>query len=822
MKRLVYVSALAVAIASLSLSPNRAVGQTPRAGATAAGGADQAHAMLETYCFDCHNTQIKTGGLALDKLNLNDPSGDAQIWEKALRKLRGRLMPPPGNPQPSQAEIDTFTNWMESTLDAHPKGPTAGYVPIQRLNRTEYAASVKALVGVDVNAKDVLPQDIQVNGFDNIAAALSVSPAFLDQYITAARHIAATAVSSPDPRISNVKYSITAYQNGDDPLPPGTRGGIRFKHDFAADGEYRINILDLAVGLYTGTVENASTLVIMIDDKIVFRQSIGGPADLALAERKGADGRAEIMTRFQKIPVQVKAGVRDVVIAFIDRSHVESDENIGSGFGGLGPLGFGAGNGRMARLVNGVEIVGPYNPTGISETPSRKLIFVCDPKSVGEQACAQKIAETLARRAFRRPVTADDVASLMPFYEAGRKNGGSFDHGIELVVAAVLGSPDFLFRSIRGPKTASPDKEFPLTDLELASRLSFFLWNTPPDDELLALAAANGLSKPGAMEKQVRRMLADPKASSLVTSFAMKWLNIADLDAVKPDPMIYPGFNEQLRHDFSAEAEQFISSIFLEDRSVVDLLTANYTFLNDRLAAHYGISDVTGSQFRKVTLTDQEKVRWGILGKGAVELRTSYGDRTSPVLRGAWVLDKLMGTPPSPPPPNTATDLSQKAGEAPKTIRARLEQHRTKPVCMQCHGVIDPVGLPLESFDATGEFRTRDQQANNAVIDASTILPSGTPINGPVELAQHLAANPQLFATTVTERLLMYAVNRDLEYFDMPQVRTVVRQAAKNNYKFSSIILGIVNTDAFRNQGPAPAPVKEGLAKAVAANERPN
>ena len=818
MKRFISMCALVVLAACLALPPNRAAAQAPAANASPAGGPEQARAMIETYCLDCHNAQLKTGGLALDKLNLANAPQDAATWEKALRKLRGRLMPPPGNPQPPQAEIDSFSAWMQKTLDSHAGAQRAGYVPIQRLNRTEYAASVKALVGVEVDPKEILPQDIQVDGFDNIAAALNVSPAFLDQYITAARHIAATAVSSPDPRISNVKYSIAAYQNSDDPLPPGLRGGIRFKHNFPADGEYRINILDLGVGLYTGTVENASTLVIMVDGKIVFRQSIGGPADLALAERKGADGRAEIMNRFQKIPVQVKAGVRDVVIGFIDRSHVESDENIGSGFGGLGPLGFGAGNGRMARLVNGVEVVGPYNPTGISETPSRKLIFVCDPKAIGEPACANQIVENLARRAFRRPVSGDDTASLMPFYNAGRKNGGSFDHGIEQVVAGVLGSPDFLFRSIRGPKGATPDKEFALTDLELATRLSFFLWNTPPDDELLTLASANGLSKPGVMEKQVRRMLADPKASSLVTSFAMKWLNLADLDAVKPDPAIYPEFNDQLRHDFSVEAEQFIRSIFLEDRSVVDLLTANYTFLNDRLAAHYGIPDVTGAQFRKVMLTDQEKVRWGILGKGAVELRTSYGDRTSPVLRGAWVLDKLMGTPPSPPPPNTATDLSQKAGEAPKTIRARLEQHRTKPVCMQCHGVIDPVGLPLESFDATGQYRTRDRQANNAPIDASTILPSGAPINGPVELEAHLAADPQLFATTVTERLMTYAVNRQLEYFDMPQVRSVVRQAARDHYKFSSIILGIVNTDAFRKQGPAPPPAQEGAAKAVAVN----
>jgi mono/diheme cytochrome c family protein len=785
-----------------SAVPLQTTAQTP-----AAGPPDEHRAMLSTYCFTCHNSRVKTGGLALDALDLKAPEENAQIWEKAVRKLRGRLMPPPGNHQPSQQDVDSFVAWMENALDTRAKGPKAGYVPIQRLNRTEYAASVKALVAVDVNAKDVLPQDIQVGGFDNIATVLTVSPAFLDQYITAARQVAAVAVSSPTPKVANVKHSLAASQEGDFPLPPGMRGGMRFKHNFPADGEYRINILDLSLGLYTATLENESTLVIMIDGKIVFRKPIGGTADQRLADHKGPAGRDEIMSRFTKIPVQVQAGMRDIVVAFIDRSHVESDENVGAGFNGIGALGFGAGNGRMPRLGDGVEILGPYNPTGISKTPSRALIFVCDPQKTGEAICARKITENLARRAFRRAVTSEDVNRLMPFYDFGREAGGTFDMGIEQVVTAVLASPDFLYRSIRGTAPArggaAADGELALSDLELASRLSFFLWNTGPDDELLTLAAANGLTKPGTLEKQVKRMMADPKASSLVTSFAMKWLNIADLDAVKPDPMLFPEFNDQLRRDFSKEAELFLSSILLEDRSVVDLLTADHTFLNERLARHYGIPGVIGSQFRRVTLV--EKDRFGLLGKGAVLLRTSYGDRTSPVLRGAWVLDKLMGTPPSPPPPNVATNLDQKAGEKPKTIRARLEQHREKPICMQCHGVIDPPGLPLENFDAIGRWRTTDRQAENAVIDAHSVLPNGVAIDGPVELRVQLASRPAMFAQALTERLMMYALNRELEYFDMPQVRAVVRGAAKDNYKFSSLILGIVNTEAFRKQASAKA-----------------
>jgi mono/diheme cytochrome c family protein len=815
--RSIDVTALVVLIALSVSLPLAAIGQTSAGGAPAEG----AHALLTTYCFTCHNARAKIGGLALDGLDLQAATDDARTWEKALRKLRGHLMPPPGNPQPPQKDLDSFVAWMENTLDSHPKaGPTAGYVPIQRLNRTEYAAAVKALVGVEVNPKEVLPQDIQVEGFDNIAAVLSVSPAFLDQYITAARHVAKLAIGDPAGHVSNVKYSIAANQNSDVPLPPGTRGGVRFKHNFPADGEYRINIDDLSLGLYTSTVENESTLAIMIDRKIVFRKPIGGPADLALADRKEAEGRAAIMDRFTKIPVTVQAGVHDVAVAFIDRAHVESDENVAAGFNGIGALGFGDGNNRMARLANGIEINGPFNSTGVSNTASRALIFVCDPQKVGAPACAKQITERLARRAFRRPVSAEDVARLMPFYEAGREGGGSFDQGIEQVVAAVLASPDFLYRAIRGPQGRSPgtlpNGEFALTDLELASRLSFFLWNTGPDDELLTLAASGGLTKPGALEKQLKRMLADPKASSLVTSFAMKWLNLTTLDLVQPDPKLFPGFNEQLRRDFSKEAEAFVSSILLEDRSVMELLTSNHTFLNDELAHLYGVNGVVGPQFREVTLAEKERA--GLLGKAAVLLRTSYGDRTSPVLRGAWVLDKLLGTPPTPPPANTATDLSQKAGETPKTVRARLEQHRNKASCNQCHGVIDPTGLALENFDAIGGWRTMDHQAN-APIDAKTVLPNGVPIDGPVELRAQLVERPATFAEAFTEKLMMYALNRQLEYFDMPQVRAVVRGAAKDHYKFSSIVLGLVNTDAFRKQGPAaePRPVALVRAKEVGA-----
>jgi len=747
------------------------------------------------------------GGLVLDTLNLDSVPKDAAIWEKAVRKLRGRLMPPPGAKQPEQKDVDSLVGFLETRLDSSTIGPKAGYVPIQRMNRTEYAAAVKALVGVDVNlgGTNVLPVDVKVGNLDNIAAALTVSPTFVDQYVAAARLIAKHAVG--DPSLEDETYKLSQNRGGE-AMPLGIRdnSGFRIKLNFPVDGEYRFTILfpDQTVGLYLGSLENESTIVIMIDGKIMFKNTIGGLADLTLNNRKAGDGRQQIVDKFKKVPVQIKAGVHDVVVGHIERSRFESTDALGGG---------GRGGGGNYPGLGDIEIAGPYKPTGGVSAPGRAMIFVCDPKTAGEAACAKQIAQNLAKRAYRRPVTDADVARLMPFYEAGRKEGGNFDQGIQRLVSAVLVSPDFLYRAIRGPEGTKPETEFALTDLELASRLSFFIWNAPPDDDLLNLAIAKGLNKPAVLDAQVKRMLSDPRASSLVHSFAMKWLSLDDLDTVTPDPKQFGQFSDALRDDFSREVETFISSVLLENHSVVDLLTSKSTFVNQRLAQHYGIQGVTGAQFRKIELTDER--RFGLLGKAAVLLRTSYPDRTSPVLRGAWVLGRLQGTPPTPPPATVENqDLAQKAGEAPKTVRERLEQHRANATCRQCHGVIDPPGLALENFDAIGRFRTTDAQANNAPIDASSVLPNGIAINGVSELRAQLASRPAVFAQAFTEKLMMYAINRDLEYFDMPQVRAVVRDAAKDNYTLSSLVLGIVHSDAFRKQGPAPA------AKAVAANSK--
>ena len=758
-----------------------------QAGSTEASS-EQYRTAINTYCTTCHSSTAQAGGLALEGMNLDVIANDAEVWEKAVRKLRGRLMPPPGARQPEQPEVDALVGWLEARLDGDPQGPMAGHVPIQRLNRTEYAAAVKDLLDVEVEP-DVLPQDIAVDGFDNIAAALSVSPAFVDQYVSAARSIAMKAVGGPI--LENLKYTV-AENSGGEGLPLGLRTGVRFKHNFQADGEYRFNVLfpDQTVGLYTGSLENASTLVIMVDGKIMFREPIGGLDDLMLNHRWAGDGRAEILERFTKVPVQVQAGVRDVVVGFIERSQFESTANTGGGRGG----------GNRPRLGD-IEVAGPYNSTGVS-SPSRTLVYVCDPQTAGEADCARQITENLATRAFRRPATEEEVARLLPLYEIGRSEGGNFDQGVVRLITAVLASPEFLYRTIRAPDNA----EAALSDLELASRLSFFIWNTGPDAELRDLAVANRLSEPGAVDAQVDRMLADPKASSLVSSFAMKWLRLNDLESVVPDETVFPGFNDALYQDFSTEVELFIGSILLEDRNIFDMLTADHTFLNDRLASHYGIEGVRGSQFRKFTLSDE--ARFGLLGKAAVLLSTSYGDRTSPVLRGAWVLERLMGTPPTPPPPNVEAFPENAEGERARTVRARLEQHRASPTCSQCHGVIDPIGLALENFDAIGRWRTTDRAAE-ATIDARTVLPTGVAIDGPVELREQLVGNPPMFAQVVTEKLLMYALGRELEYFDMPQVRAVVRNAANDDYRWSAIVKGIVQTNAFRMQEHAPSAADE-------------
>jgi hypothetical protein len=764
--------------------------------------AEERWAHLKSYCTDCHNAAEAAGNVVFEGVSAQSVPAKAKTFEAAIRKLRGGLMPPPGNPRPDQKDIEKFIAWAEQSIDEKGHPASAGHVPIQRLNRAQYAATVSDLLGVDIDTTQYLPNEVEVDGFTNIAAALSVSPTFLDQYISLARTVAHLAVGDPHAKVASVYFppptdDQDAYLDG---MPPGTRGGVRFTHTFPADGEYRITLGDLLEGgLYPGrTLETENTLVILVDRNEVFRGKLGGEEDLALVDHEGAPGRAAIMQRFAGIPLNIKAGVHEIVVTFIERGRPGTDEAI-FGFTPYGGFNF-RGQMRVPRIIGGIDLKGPFNATGVSHTASRDKIFVCTPETpADERPCAERITAHLARRAFRRPVDDGDVERLMRFYDAGRKTSGSFDGAVEQLVTAVLASPDFLYRAIE-PNQPSADGAFALSDVELASRLSFFLWSQGPDDELLDLAAQGKLHDDATLGKQVERMLADPRAGTLVTDFALKWLNLDELDAVDPDKQLFPEFSDELREDFATEIDQFVRSVLLEPKDVRELLSADYTFLNERLARHYGITSVRGPQFRRVQLEDP--ARFGLLGKGAVLLRTSYGDRTSPVLRGAWVLDKLMGTPPTPPPPNVVTDLTTPAGEKPKTLRARLENHRAAPNCKACHGVIDPYGLALENFTVTGQWRDVDKQAD-APIDAHTELSNGTKHNGPIDLREALLARSDQFVQALTIKLMMYALGRQLEYEDMPQVRAIVHAAAKQDYRFAALVQGVVQSDAFRMQAPA-------------------
>jgi len=785
--------------------------------AAPATGGKQFRDLLNANCSKCHNSDDWAGGLAFETLDVGHAGQDPEIWEKAITKLTGRLMPPAGEKQPSQADVDAFLGYLQTSLDSSPKDRGVGHVPLERLSRTEFATSVKGLLGVDVDPKQILPTEIEVDGFSNIAGALSISPTFMEQYLSAARHVAQRAVGEPVPRMASVFYGgggggggqagpgSPAQRMHKDGYPLGTRGGVKFTHVFPADGEYRFNFMDgdsIDAGLYPNGMEVAATLLILVDGKEIGRREIGGPDDLALADRDGPKGRAALVAKVSGMSAPITAGPHTVTVTFIEHSWAESNDPTGGGrvFG-------------MPIIRDGVQIVGPYQPHGLSLGGSRAKIYVCEPKQPSEERpCAEKIARHLATEAFRRPATDEDVTWLMKFYETGRAEPGGFDSGVIELVTAVLSSPDFLYRFISA--SPEPGDSRPLTGLELASRLSFFLWNEGPDEQLLSLAASNRIADPEVMKAQVERMLKDSRAQSLVSDFAFSWLNFGTLEQIEP---LDREFTAAMRSNFETEARLFLSSILLGNRNVTELLTADYTFVNDSLARQYGIPGVLGPQFRKVTLKDEN--RWGLLGKGAFELRTSYSDRTSPVLRGEYVLDRLMGTPPHPPPPNVVTDLSFHEGQPPTNVRQRLEAHRTNPTCKACHGLIDPLGLALENFDLTGRWRTVDPTTKVA-IDPTAELSSGLVLRNPADLRRYLTRRPELFPTTVTKRLMMYGLNRELEYYDMPQVRKIVSDAAASNYTLGALITGIVNSDAFRRQGadvkPKQAPAAHALKTASA------
>ena len=748
-------------------------------------------ALLDTYCVTCHNQRTKTAGLMFDTMDLAKLPEHGDVWEKTVRKLRGGMMPPPGVRRPDQASVDSMVSWLERSLDeAAAAHPNPGRVALHRLNRAEYAAAIEDLLGIKIDPAALLPKDDEAEGFDNVASVLTVSPSFLDQYISAARVVSARAVGNPAARPGSQTYRPTRGSDQSlrvDGLPLGTRGGLLVEHLFPADGDYKFNIPNMAIAGYVRGMEYKHTLIVTIDGVKVFQNTIGGEDDIKAIDQQQAPAVAAINSRFLDIPVKVTAGPHKVGVTFVARTFAEPDEVLHS----FRPS---AGEDRIPR-IGSLEIQGPFNPTGVSQTPSRARVFVCQPKSASDELpCAKTILSALARKAYRRPITNADLDAPIQFYSAARALG-DFDTAIRDALPTILASPKFLYRAERSPAGLAPGSIHAIGDVELASRLSFFLIGRAPDDELLTAAERGTLTTPTVLEAQVRRLLADPRSESLVTSFAFQWLKMRALEEIDPDPIIFPNFDDSLRAAFRREMELFVDSILREDRPVLELLTANHTFVNERLALHYGIPDVRGDRFRRVTLTDAN--RWGLLGKGAVLLTTSYANRTAPVLRGAWILENLLGTPPSPPPPDVEAFQENKDGEKQRSVREIMEQHRAKPSCNACHGVMDPLGFSLENFDAIGEWRAEDRYAGTT-IDASGKLVDGTAVNSPADLRVALTRRPEQFVQTLTERLMTYALGRTVDYYDMPAVRKIVREAARDQYRFSSIVMGIVRSDAFR------------------------
>ena len=759
---------------------------------------DAAQASLATmkqYCQGCHNDKAKVDGVTFEGITAASVAKDPKLFEKAVMKLRGRVMPPPGAKQPDGKAVDSLVAWLEDSLD---KVPTPERISDQgllhRLNRKEYENAVRDLLLVDINAADMLPPDDTDQGYDNIAAALQVSPSFIEQYVIAARNVALLALGKRDSRPQGWTFKAgSGNQLTHVPgLPLGTRGGILAKVDLPADGEYRINIADMATHIWGNGMEYENPLVVTLDDKIVYQTVIGGEEDAKLYDQVQSGALDRVNARLKNIKFQAAGGPHKIGVTFRRQSFAESDDQ-------LEQFAPGGGQDRSYR-VSSFQLLGPFDASGLSPTPSRNHIFTCDPakdKSKTPEACAKEIFSTLAKRAYRRAVTNDDIAELMQYYADGAKQGG-FEGGIRAGLTGMLASPFFLYRGAHVPAGLKPGETYAISDLELASKLSFFLWNSIPDDTLLDLAAKHKLSDPAMLDQQVRRMLADPRSSTLASNFVFQWLEMTRLDAVVPDTEVFPYASGRMdpRQDFRTELALFADSIFREDRSVMDLLSAKHTYVNERVALHYGITDVKGDEFRRVELKDS--ARWGLLGKGAILMAAAYPNRTSPVLRGKFILQYIEGVPPANPPPNVPTLDDKDIGTTKAlTVRQLMAKHRASPTCASCHAVMDPLGFALENFDATGMWRDKDRYANTA-IDSAGELPDGTKLSGPDDLRNALLRKPDQFVQTFTENLLTYAMGRTRDYYDMPTVRRIVRETAAKDYKFSTIVEAVVKSDQFK------------------------
>jgi len=756
------------------------------------------------YCVTCHNERLKTGDLMLDAIVGADVAAHADVWEKVVRKVRAGMMPPAAVPRPDAASRAALVSSLESMLDrAARERPNPGRPLAHRMNRAEYANAVRDLLAVDVDVSSLLPPDDSSGGFDNNADVLGVSPVLLESYLDAAERISALAIGDPHTPPTGELFRVRQDASQDrhiEGLPLGTVGGILIHRTLPLDGEYQFQVRLFRTNLGTMRgLEYPHQLEIAVDGVRVHLASFGGDKEIASSSENPTTTGDAVDGRFTA-RVPLKAGPHDISVAFLEKTHALNTRRLQPYVRSSADTIDFSGQPHIDEVL----LSGPFNPTGVGETPSRRKIFVCAPKAASEDpACSKKILSALARRAYRGDVAPDDLKVLQEFYARGREDGGSFDTGIDLALRRILSSPKFVFRVERDPANVASGAAYRLSDLEIASRLSFFLWSTIPDDQLLALAEKGTLSTPAVLEQQVRRMLADPRSQSLVDNFLGQWLQLRNLKNKQPNSHEFPDFDDNLRTSLQTEIELFFNSIVREDRNVVDLMTADYTFLNERLAKHYGISNVYGTHFRRVTLTDD--TRRGLLGKGALLMVTSHPNRTSPVQRGKWILENVLGSPPPPPPDVVPPFPEDTEARKPASVRERMEQHRRNPACASCHRMIDPAGLALENFDATGGWRTRDGGTRGTPVDASGQLVDGTPINGVVELRQALVREPDTFVRTTTEKLLTYALGRGLTAADMPAVRTIARDAQRDNYRFSSIVLGIVKSVPFQMRVKAPA-----------------
>jgi len=809
MRRAIATAAVLVYLAAVGgrLLEGQAPSPEPRA-ASPESRAPSPESLVSQYCMGCHSDRLKSGGLALSALNLDAPEQNAQsaeIAEKVIRKLRGGLMPPAGARRPDAHATAEFVSWLENRIDTASIESHPGRVALRRLNRREYGYAIRDLLGLDIDAIAWLPDDNIKGNFYNNAAALQVSPNFVDQYVYAARAVAEEAIGNPKAPADTTTYGDVAnmvislppqgepgtgrQQHHIEGMPFGTRGGFTVEHNFPVDGEYELTIGDMALAREVPRMEFENTVVALLDGKEFYRTSIGGDADHKAIDQALDPAVEAINGRLRKIHFKTTQGQHKLTITFVQRSFAESDERIRT-------IALEGGQERI-QAAHALQIRGPLSVTGMSASPSRSKIFICLPKTPREELpCANRIVENLARHAFRRQVTAEDVNPLMAFYKSGAAAGG-FEGGVRDALSAVLASPHFLYRAEAGVGTGSTRT---LTDLELASRLSFFLWSSIPDDELLKLATESKLSKSDVLAAQVSRMLADSRAKTLSDDFASQWLHLSKLDEITPDRTQFPQASRLLdpRPMFKEELRLFVDSVLRSDQSVYRLLSADYTYLNERLAMHYGIEAVKGGDFRRVALDNP--ARYGLLGKGAILMLTSYPNRTSPPVRGAWILDRLLGSPPPEPPLNVPAFPENRRGQPAKTLRARLEQHRANPTCGACHGAMDPLGLALENFSAVGQYRANDPDTLTP-IDATCQLPDGTKIAGLDDLRQALVNRPDhQFVQAFTENLMTYALGRSLDYHDMPTVRRIVRQAGAANYTFRSIVLGVISSDAFRKK----------------------